>query len=82
MFTGLVEEIGTILCRELTGLLIHAPSGFADVTCKERLAVDGACLVVIERGENWFHMQSMPEVLRCSRAHMSSWNVHFHLMGR
>lgn len=54
MFTVLVEEIGTILCRELTRLLIHAPSGFADVTCNERLAVDGAALAIIERGEIGF----------------------------
>jgi riboflavin synthase len=67
MFTGLVEEIGTILCRESTGLLIHAPSGFPDVTCKEHLAVDGVCLTVIERGEQWFHVETMPETLRYTR---------------
>ncbi len=67
MFTGMVEAIGTILRREPTGLLIHVPSGFADVTCNERIAVDGAALAIIERGENWFHVQSMPEVLRRTR---------------
>ena len=66
MFTGMVEAIGTILRREPTGLLLHVPSGFADVTCKERIAVDGAALAIIERGEQWLHVETMPETLRCT----------------
>ena len=67
MFTGLVEAIGTILRREPTGLLLHVSSGFADVTCKERIAVDGAALTIIERGEHWLHVETTPETLHCTR---------------
>jgi riboflavin synthase len=38
-----------------------------DVTCNERIAVDGAALAIIERGEQWLHVESMPETLRCTR---------------
>ncbi len=67
MFSGMVEAIGTILRREPTGLLLHVPFGFADVTCKECIAVDGAALTIIERGEHWLHVETMPETLRCTR---------------
>lgn len=35
--------------------------------CGECIGVDGACLTVIERGENWFHVETMPENLRYTR---------------
>jgi len=67
VFTGLVEAIGTILRREPTGLLLHVPTGFADVVCKERIAVDGAALAIIARGEQWLYVETMPETPRCTR---------------
>jgi RNA polymerase sigma factor (sigma-70 family) len=67
VFTGLVEAIGTILRREPTGLLLHVPTGFADVVCKERITVDGAALAIIARGEHWLHVETMSEVLCCTR---------------
>jgi hypothetical protein len=87
MFTGMVEEIGTILRLEPAGLLIHVPFGFADVTCKESIAVDGACLTVIERGNSGCMLRPCqrpciaPAWSAYSRALMSIWNVRFHLMG-
>ena len=79
MFIGLVEAIGTILRREPTGLLLHVPSGFADVTCKERIAVDGAALAVIERGEQWVHVETLPETLRCTRLECLQPGAHVNL---
>lgn len=67
MFTGIIEEVGTLLRCETTGLVIQAEHILADVTEKESVAVDGTCLTVTERGENWFRVDTMPETLRCTR---------------
>ena len=37
------------------------------MTCNERIAVDGAALAIIEHGEQWLHVETMPETLRCTR---------------
>ena len=79
MFTGLVEAIGTILRREPIGLLLHVSSGFADVTCKERIAVDGAALTVIERGEQWLYVETMAETLRRTRLERLQPGAHVNL---
>lgn len=67
MFTGIIEEVGALLRREATGLVIQASSILADVAVKESVAVDGTCLTVTERGENWFRVDTMPETLRRTR---------------
>jgi len=67
MFTGIIEEIGTLLCREATGLVIQAEHILADVAVKESVAVDGTCLTVTEQAENWFRVDTMPETLRRTR---------------
>lgn len=67
MFTGIVEEVGTLLRIEPTGLVISTSSGLSDVVCKDSVAVDGTCLTVIDRGSDWFHVDTIPETLRCTR---------------
>lgn len=67
MFTGIVEEVGTLLRHEKTGLVIQAEHILVDVSIKESVAVDGTCLTVTERGENWFRVDTMPETLRRTR---------------
>lgn len=67
MFTGIVEEIGTLLRVEECGLVIQAEHILQDVAIKESIAVDGTCLTVTARGENWFQVDTMPETLRCTR---------------
>lgn len=67
MFTGIVEEVGTLLRSEERGLVIQAEHVLQDVAVKESVAVDGTCLTVIARGENWFQVDTMPETLRCTR---------------
>jgi riboflavin synthase len=67
MFTGIIEEVGTLLCCEATGLVIQTERILADVVVKESVAVDGICLTVTERGENWFRVDTMPETLRRTR---------------
>ncbi len=67
MFTGIVEEIGTLLRIEECGLVIQAEHILQDVAVKESIAVDGTCLTVTARDENWFQVDTMPETLRCTR---------------
>ena len=67
MFTGIVEEVGTLIQRDPTGLIIQAQRVLEGVEVKESIAVDGACLTVTERGEDWFRVDTMPETLRRTR---------------
>jgi riboflavin synthase len=67
MFTGIIEEIGTLLRSEPDGLVIQAEHILADTTIKESIAVDGICLTVIEQGERSFKVETMPETLRRTR---------------
>jgi riboflavin synthase len=67
MFTGIVEEVGTLLRCEPTGVVIQARAILQDVAIKDSVAVDGTCLTVTARGEDWFHVDTMPETLRCTR---------------
>ncbi len=67
MFTGIVEEVGSLLRCEPTGLVISTPSGLSDVVCKDSIAVDGTCLTVIDRGSDWFCVDTIPETLRRTR---------------
>jgi riboflavin synthase len=67
MFTGIVEEVGTLLRIEPTGLVIQAHNVLQDTAVKESIAVDGTCLTVTERGDDWFCVDTMPETLRRTR---------------
>lgn len=67
MFTGIVEEVGTLKSREATGLVIQVRDILSDVAIKESVAVDGVCLTVTARGADWFRVDTMPETLRRTR---------------
>ena len=58
MFTGIVEELGTIAAVEDQGdalrLTIHAQHVLADVGLGDSISVNGCCLTVAERdGDTW-----------------------------
>lgn len=58
MFTGIVTRVGTVAARldagETLGLVIEAP--YPDLTVGESIAVNGACLTVVETGEGQFRV--------------------------
>lgn len=64
MYSGIVEETGKVRDCEATGLIIEAGPVLEDVAVKDSVAVDGVCLTVTERGEDWFRVDTMPETLR------------------
>jgi riboflavin synthase len=67
VFTGIVEEVGTLKDLEPTGMVIQATLVLQDATIKDSIAVDGACLTVTAQGEGWFRVDTMPETQRRTR---------------
>src|SRR4051812_13076049 len=67
MFTGLVETLGTVqaLAPEGAGrLLTIAGPLVAELAVGESVAVNGACLTVVDRDATAFRFQVGPETLR------------------
>ncbi|MBI4506740.1 MAG: riboflavin synthase [Chloroflexi bacterium] len=68
MFTGIVEELGYILASEAGGpegrLVIAAERVLSDVQVGDSVAVNGACLTVVEHGAGSFAAGLMHETLR------------------
>ena len=67
MFTGIVEEVGTLTRLKPTGLVIQAQRVLDGVEVKDSIAVDGTCLTITEQEKDWFRVDTMPETLRCTR---------------
>lgn len=67
MFTGLVEEIGTIKKAERKGgsvvFTISAPRITASLRVNDSVAVDGTCLTVIRKKNSYFDTQAVEETL-------------------
>jgi riboflavin synthase len=70
MFTGLVESLGTVKALEAAGearLLVIAEPGLApQLAIGESVAVNGACLTIVDRSGETFSFQVGPETLRCT----------------
>lgn len=70
MFTGIVEEIGTVTSVEPSGdgvrLTVHAPVAVSDATHGDSIAVSGVCLTVVEQGTDWFTADVMKQTLDMS----------------
>jgi riboflavin synthase len=67
MFTGLVEALGQITQARREGpgcrLVIQWPGLAEPLAIGESIAVNGCCLTVIARGDDWFEVQLGPETL-------------------
>lgn len=70
MFTGIIEEIGTIVSvkkgAHSSRLSINAEQIFEDTKVGDSIAVSGVCLTVAELGRNVFSADVMNETLRRS----------------
>lgn len=68
MFTGLIEEVGTILrilsAEDVTELEIRAPGIASTLARGDSVAVMGACLTVTSLGRNSFRVEMMEETVR------------------
>lgn len=69
MFTGIVEELGTLTARtdgedaESSVIEVHAPTVAADARHGDSIAVDGVCLTVTTRTADGFTADVMAETL-------------------
>src|SRR5271165_663339 len=67
MFTGLVQDIGVVERVQpgaTTELWVRTSLGAGSFALGESIAVDGACLTVVERTAEAFRVQAGPETLR------------------
>jgi riboflavin synthase len=67
MFTGIVEEIGTVTRIEPSGdgvrLTVHAPVAVSDAGHGDSIAISGVCLTVVDQGADWFTADVMRQTL-------------------
>ena len=63
MFTGLIEEIGTVLGLAGARLTVGARLVLDGTAVGASLAVNGACLTVVARGDGWLAFDLGPETL-------------------
>ena len=67
MFTGIVQEIGTVVVAARRGgllrLTISAPAIIDGARPGDSIAVDGACLTIVRRGAASFDVEVMPTTL-------------------
>jgi riboflavin synthase len=61
MFTGIVEELGTIERRDEARLRIRAFGVLDDVEVGASIAVNGTCLTVIAWGDGWWEADVVDE---------------------
>ncbi|NQW67750.1 MAG: riboflavin synthase, partial [Acidimicrobiaceae bacterium] len=54
MFTGIVEELGTVASRNESRLRITANQVLNDSAIGASIAVNGCCLTVVQRGDDWW----------------------------
>ena len=64
MFTGIVEEVGTVKAAQPGKLAISAKKVIENTKKGDSIAVNGACLTVTELGDGYFSVDVMPETLR------------------
>lgn len=70
MFTGIVEEIGTVTAVQPSGdgvrLTVRAPLAVTDAAHGDSISVGGVCLTVVERDESGFTADVMRQTLDMS----------------
>ena len=64
MFTGIVEEIGTIVGTRPGGFSIRASDVLEGLGLGDSISVNGACLTATELGPGSFSVDVVPETLR------------------
>lgn len=61
MFTGIVEELGTVRSREGGRLVIAASVVTTDAEIGASIAVNGCCLTVVDTGDGWWAADAVDE---------------------
>lgn len=70
MFTGIIEEQGTVTSVAPSGdgvrLTVHAPLAVSDAHQGDSIAISGVCLTVVDHGADWFTADVMKQTLDMS----------------
>ena len=66
MFTGIVEEIGTVREASRERLTFEAHNVLEGMKAGDSIAVNGVCLTVVSLENHSFSVNVMPETLRCT----------------
>ena len=64
MFTGIVEEVGTVKAVSPTTLTVAAVKVLEGTATGDSIAVNGVCLTATLLSADWFAVEVMPETLR------------------
>ncbi len=63
MFSGIVEELGEVASFDGERITIRAARVVGGVAVSDSISINGACLTVVERAEDTFAVQLVPETL-------------------
>ena len=61
MFTGIVEELGTVMSRQGPKLRLGATTVLGDIEMGASIAVNGTCLTVVAWGDGWWEADVVQE---------------------
>jgi riboflavin synthase len=64
VFTGLVEELGSVVSREGERLRLGASTVIGDAAIGDSIAVNGCCLTVVALGDGWWEADVTDESYR------------------
>ena len=64
MFTGIVEELGSVAARNGSRLRISSQRVLVDSPIGASIAVNGCCLTVVQAGEGWWEADVSDETFR------------------
>ena len=64
MFTGIVEEVGVVAKISDNAMTVRASKVTEGLKLGDSIAVNGACLTVVQREDNTFAVELSPETLR------------------
>ena len=73
MFTGLIDDVGVVthVAASDAGREFHIACSYTDLTVGESIAVNGACLTVLQCGPRWFTASGVVTTL--GRTTMGQW---------
>ena len=64
MFSGIVEEVGRVVSFDGARITVSAGKVLEDLAVSDSIALAGTCLTVVERGEDSFTVEVVPETLQ------------------
>ena len=64
MFTGIVEEVGTVGTLDSNRLVVRASRVMEDLKMGDSISINGACMTVVELDKGSFGVDVSPETLR------------------